>query len=463
MSADGRKARFSVFKLATSSLLALVSCALLAWAARGLRGGRWPADAGALPAPSAAWNGSLVNPVLYMNDYRPLDYAIPEVTLARALQITAGNLGNMVWMHGASVLLRSPSSHSFIRSSLTDPNIPGYGAKVLFLPVANIFPNVSIFERGDRSVTTRSIELTTSAVKAVQGPTLLLGAGSQGAFTLGQFADLEPGTVNRNIDDYHFHKVSLDLLQAISDQGGYIMARGDYTTSILRAHGFKRVISAGCPSLFSNPNPGLGATIASKLADLKQRLDDGLSMRLAITLPPYFKPRLTTLLLRVLSLNPENRLVIQDERDMKTLARAKKLFKRFKIPEFQLTWFTSVAAWEEAMSYFDFVISGRIHGMMASLASAVPGLIIVPDMRVKELAEVMKIPHTTPFQQWLRDIALWSRPAILRGIVDMTHAHFDGAAFDRNRCALYRNYEHVFRELRLEINPELSAICGGFS
>merc|ERR1712014_269937 len=98
-----------------------------------------------------------------------------------------------------------------------------------------------------------------------------------------------------------------------------------------------------------------------------------------------------------------NRIVIQDERDVETLTVAETELG-LVVPAYQKTWFTSQAAWREYMCRHDFVLSGRIHGFMTGLACAVPGFIIAPDMRILELAESMRLPHTDPFQQWVRDL-----------------------------------------------------------
>merc|ERR1739845_143535 len=105
----------------------------------------------------------------------------------------------------------------------------------------------------------------------------------------------------------------------------------------------------------------------------------------------------------------------------------------------QKIFFTSMAAWMEFMTQFDFILGCRIHGTMAGLQTGVPGFIIAPDMRVLEMAEVMKVPFTDVFDERLR------RPGItIAKIINMTN--FDGVAFDRNRCMLYHYYARVFSE-----------------
>ncbi|CAK0862792.1 unnamed protein product [Prorocentrum cordatum] len=71
----------------------------------------------------------LLNPVLYMNDYRPEDYAISGSDLRRAMEVSAGNVGNLIWMHGGWSLLQEPSAHEFIYSSLDDPRLPTFNTK----------------------------------------------------------------------------------------------------------------------------------------------------------------------------------------------------------------------------------------------------------------------------------------------------------------------------------------------
>merc|ERR1712110_733376 len=107
-------------------------------------------------------------------------------------------------------------------------------------------------------------------------------------------------------------------------------------------------------------------------------------------------PKLIGLLLRIVLANSRNRLVIQDNRDLKTLDEARSALGLL-IPSSQHAYFDSVAAWEECVAQFDFSLGGRIHATMTAVASGVPHYIVAPDVRVQELAEVMQIPHTDPF------------------------------------------------------------------
>lgn len=414
--------------------------------------------------PPGGWN----YPVCYMNDYRPQDYTkYGGIGLMDALRYTAGNVGNIVWMHGASLLLKEPLQNPFIHNSwLDDDRLTTYGFKMLYFPVSNIFTNISVCGRPGIEMVRGSpewaIERTAHAVRSVKGPTLFVGAGTNGFFALTDrprlVHDLQPGRVNDTVNQYKLCGVHLNLLKTVTEQKGYILSRGNFTTTVLRRHGFKRVYSTGCPSLFSDPRPGLGLRIHEKLEFLKKRLLTGMlaphSIKVAVGLPPYFKPKMIGLLLKVLLANPLNRLIIQDERDENTLIECKKVLK-LEVPQEQKIFFTSLAAWEEYMTQFDFFLGGRIHGGMTGLQRGVPGFLIAPDMRVLEMAEIMKVPFADVYDERLRKDDL-----TIADIVEMVK--FDGYGFDRNRCVLYRHYEFVFNELRLEINPELAQVCDGY-
>lgn len=440
-------------------LSGMVSCLIMIKVVEGM-GGSSPVDWLSSEVPL-----QLLNPVLYMNDYRPEDYAISGSNLRRAMEISAGNVGNLIWMHGGWNLLQEPSAHEFIYSSLDDPRLPTFNTKGFYFPVANIFGNRSVFERrgaADKKVT---VDRITNAIKLVKGPTLMLGAGSQGFYQPGlsdRYFDLEEGFIDRDISAYVLASPHLDLLEAIREKNGFVLARGNFTTAILQAHGFDRVLNAGCPSLFANPSPGLGAQLESKLTSVRGRLQQGKLVRTVINLPPFYRPNMLKLLLRILLEHGLNRLVIQDERDVETLATAE-MELGLVVPAYQKAWFTSAAAWREYMCRHDFVLSGRIHGTMVGLACAVPGFIIAPDMRVLELAESMQLPHADPFQRWLHDIVAVKPSAALLTIVERTSVDFRADHFDSHRCKMFRLYHRVFNMLGFEIKRSLARLCEGFA
>lgn len=400
-----------------------------------------------------------VNPVLYMNNYIPENYVNTGFNLAKACDITSGNIGNLVWMYGGSILFKMNPVHDFIFSAFGDPNLPIYNAQAFFFPVANILQNSSVFHREGSDSINKTVHRTIESIASVNGPVLLVGVGTQGFYNADHtFYDLEPAKTIEDVSTYHLEKPHMDLLDTIRSRGGFIMARGEYTASVLRSHGFNQVAVAGCPSLFVNPMPKMGVQMALKLANLERRVRKKEYVRIVVTLPPYYKPKIIKLFLVLLLANRQNRLIIQDMRDMQTLKTAETHLK-LTVPSEQIAWFTSVAAWREFMYRFDFILSGRIHGMMLALSTLVPGFVIAPDWRVKELVQSMMLPYADPFQEWLRDLSNLESSSALLNFVSKARTMFDGAAFDKNRCCIYRMYEKIFKEMRFELNPDLAAVC----
>jgi hypothetical protein len=388
---------------------------------------------------------------------------VAGLTLQEACRLTAGNVGNLVWMEGAAAMLSDPMSHRFIRSSFGDKKLDMYGAKAFVFPVANILANRSLCDQPIAVHHFNMMENTLRAVRSVEGPTLLIGVGTQAYFGVEHKAeavyyDLQPGSIQATPQSYRLCQLDQDMLRVVQERHGAVLARGAFTAQVLRAHGFDHVVSAGCPSLLSNRKPGLGRQIQARWEDLKRRLQAGSldrrHVRVAVNLPPYFKPKLLRLFLQILRANPNNRLVLQDQRDEKTLQEAEEEL-RLTVSERQKTFFTSVAAWTEFMSHFDFVLGGRIHGTMMGVHAYTPGFIIAPDWRVLEMAEAMLIPVANVF-----DRRLQGKDVTVADLIDM--ATWDGLAFDRNRCVIYQQYLQIFQGARLELHPELARLCVDF-
>eukprot|EP00968_Pinguiococcus_pyrenoidosus_P014478 scaffold1308_cov247-Pinguiococcus_pyrenoidosus.AAC.7 len=88
---------------------------------------------------------------------------------------------------------------------------------------------------------------------------------------------------------------------------------------------------------------------------------------------------------------------------------------------------------------------------MAAVAAGTPGIVLPIDERVKELAEVMQIPHVAVDEVDGPD-------AILLQVVQKAADAFDAANFEDNRRCIYSTYRDILHELDLEIHPELEAL-----
>ena len=105
------------------------------------------------------------------------------------------------------------------------------------------------------------------------------------------------------------------------------------------------------------------------------------------------------------------------------------------------------------MQDFDFIFGGRIHGTMMGIQQGVPGLILAPDMRVRELSESMKIPFVTPFDKLFLD----PDKLEINDIIEYTD--FQSEVFDQNRCEVSKPYISHFADVGLVSDKSLQELC----
>ena len=142
--------------------------------------------------------------------------------------------------------------------------------------------------------------MTIDAIRKIKGPVLIFGAGTNAYFGpsdhRSRYFDFDVnGAITVKPNDYSLHEKHIELLNVIKSRNGSIFARGSFTTSVLKNHGFRKVINAGCPSLLVNRNTKLGSQIQGNLERVKQRAKERKPLRVAFNLAPFFRPKMVAL------------------------------------------------------------------------------------------------------------------------------------------------------------------------
>ena len=228
-----------------------------------------------------------------------------------------------------------------------------------------------------------------------------------------------------------------------------IGVRGSLTEEALAECGFVEGVEVvGCPSLFINPNPLLGAAIAAnagapeRIAVLAgntawselQPAEARLARLVGKTSGSYIGQHGTGMM--EVTRGEAERLAKEDLRRCRDYICPNMSLDRFK------AWcnahgnlFFSVPAWLEHYRRFDLVVGARLHGVMLALQAGVPALCIAHDARVLELCRTMHVPHVLPAQV--------GRGISLKRLAEL--AAFDADEFDANRralCGKYVNFLH---------------------
>jgi polysaccharide pyruvyl transferase WcaK-like protein len=238
-----------------------------------------------------------------------------------------------------------------------------------------------------------------------------------------------------------------------------ISVRGTRSLEALAHYGFdKHAVVLGCPSLFINPNPELGASIAKRLGRIN---------RIAVAAGHQEWTELATLeasLARIVT-RTGGSYIAQSEFEMMALARADfaqlsradlLACRDYVAPEMDLdefvqwshryaTVFFHVPAWIEHYRHFDFVIGTRIHGVMLALQAGTPALCITHDSRTLEFCQSMGLPYVEASEV--------ARGIDIGDIRDLYK--FDAAEFDRNRRSLGKRYVEFLVQNGLHVSEAL--------
>lgn len=271
----------------------------------------------------------------------------------------------------------------------------------------------------------------------------IVGVGVQGALVQTRHAGRWKAVPKVDIP-----AAALDWLSRIAERAPTaapnIGVRGSLTQEALADRGFVGGVEVvGCPSLFVNPNPHLGAAIAANA---------GTPERVAVLAGNAAWPELQPAEVRLAQLvgKTGGSYIGQHGTGMMEITRgeAERLPKKdllrcrdyicpnMSVEKFK-AWckaygnlFFSVPAWLEHYRKFDLVVGARLHGVVLALQAGVPALCIAHDARVLELCRTMGIPHVLPAQV--------SRGISLKDLAGL--ALFDADEFDANRQALCRKY-----------------------
>ncbi|KAI0566973.1 Polysaccharide pyruvyl transferase [Gracilaria domingensis] len=396
----------------------------------------WPSDGSANDPESKKGSDKeyiIANLVSYPNAHIEYD------NYEDALKDTGKNHGNLVWQFATMNRLVDFTSVTTCNNTRLkcQSEIDLGGKQMMFYrPIANIFDITSTMKFAyERLIVERDGDAL-----------LFVGIGIQQFFQPDiRIDDLNPGEKIRTTPkDFKFSEHALKMLKTLQEHKLPMFVRGQFTLEAARHAGYKYGLSTGCPSLFINQDVHLGRSLEQKYNALKERTGD-YSLKIALNMKPQRK--LTDFFISVLNAYPNSYMYAQTLDDLNQMKKAKIPFSRIKF-------ISDAEEWMDSLREMDVAFGARIHGNMIALGAGIPGFVIAPDHRVLELVERMKIPHTTIYDERLKeglDVAKL-----------ITDIGFSGADFDSNRCGIAKTYNDVFGRYGLPLSrhaQEISTIC----
>jgi drug/metabolite transporter (DMT)-like permease len=341
------------------------------------------------------------------------------------------NRGNMIWQYGATRLI-NPFTTLFLGKESASSST----AVALVLATANA---LRLDEPSEESMSYIDWH------KMVQGwdvPTILLGIGIQKEFS----ADFSPA----DLELFEFQRAQLQEIERRQSRPA-IAVRGNLTSIACENSDVSHCVVMGCPSLTISTLENLGATMDAKWKTTLKKLDNGETIKMALALPALSasmrhegdKKRALHKTVMDLFVNLAKHhdaiVVIQDGSDLHWLEKWPLLKHAHNVS------FDNAEQWFNLTSNVDLVLSGRIHGGMAGIASSAPTLVIPTDLRIRELVDAMLIPSLSAERiNSDMDVATLLRLA-----------NVDFKAFEANRRQRILQYIGILREADLEMNPKL--------
>lgn len=371
---------------------------------------------------------------------------------ARKRVPAAGNVGNYLWQYGGQAIVDMEKADvCSTANSTVCTEERRRKSDVLYIPTANLIHEY----RGEESAKSelKGIGWILRRARWEKKPFIFVGIGSQAEFDSNPAKrDLIPNFVPRTRpSDFHLSPSTKELLGHVVNRSCPILVRGKFTEKILHNHGFTNAVAAGCPSLMLNKNKKMGVTLQRRYEGVASQTNDT-SLKLALNMPPRFLPRLIKFYHTMLQRYPNSVIYLQDERGLKVLEKAEKVLNVTKVPMKRIRFHTDVQQWQDTICKYDAVLGSRIHGSMIAFQCNVPVFIIATDHRVKELADVMKLPHTTVYD-----------PRVNKDTFDfatvLQDEKFNGSSFDKNRCQLAKIYVDKLSPFRIPVASHVRAIA----
>jgi len=254
-----------------------------------------------------------------------------------------------------------------------------------------------------------------------------------------------------------------------SSTASNIYTRGAYTSSQLDKLGITGSLSGGCPSYFTNQEPGLGHKIHKNWTEI------GLPRAISVAAghQAWMKTREIEHQLVSLMMDPiaPGQYVVQSMGEMVKVSRgifdgieenALKGIHNHTVPHYSFEefkqWcrnyvrsFYDVPAWMDSLRRYDLTIGSRYHGVALALQAERMGLTVTIDSRTRELCENTAVPYIAA-EELTAPITRFNLKKLIK---------FDPVAYDKHRSESAAKYLEFLTANKLKPSPFLKRIAAG--
>jgi hypothetical protein len=366
------------------------------------------------------------------------------------LKAVGANSGNLLFQYAATRLIGGKREHiGFSGKSYGDVSV-FRGLDYFVFPAAN-----HLRSDGDW-------KLLTGFLKLIKAPLVVLGLGAQAE----QGAD-----PRKTADALRQNQSVVDLVELFAERAQLITVRGKFSEAVCHELGLTKVMRLGCQSQLINPDPSLGANVARQLAELKEG-DGSARIGLTASAPNELHGWRRNLEEKLFEwIKRSGGLYVQQscedwffngaqghlaELDEGHLAYAHAhIAPAMESDEFlaalraAFRLYFDAGRWIDEIGETDITIGTRIHGNMAALAASRPGILVVHDARVTELATEMHIPQVEG------DAVIGAKDYI----EVLRQVEFDDVAFDSARLEKAARLAKEFERLGIPPSDHLASLA----
>lgn len=368
------------------------------------------------------------------------------------MKAAGANTGNLIFQYSASRLAGGHTEHVGFSGK-------GYGDIDVFRDL-----DYFVFPAANHLRTDGDWTSLASYLALLRVPLVVLGLGAQAEHGANPKATAA---------EVRAHAPAMSLVDVLREKAALITVRGRFSEAVCHELGLKDVIRNGCPSQYINPDRELGRHIGARLAALR---DGDASAQIAVTAsaPNELKGWRRDVEARLVRwLSEDGGLYIQQSCSTDLFDGLAGHLAQGRTPEHVHLYRAlsegggteaSVAAalaktfrmffdarnWFKAIEATDLAIGTRIHGNMAALAASRPGVLVLHDARVAELAEEMHVPRI--------DSDAFLPAGSLKQV--LAAVEFDGDAFDAARLAKSRMLADAFQKIGLPPSKHLLELAG---
>ncbi|MCC7253465.1 polysaccharide pyruvyl transferase family protein [Hyphomicrobium sp.] len=311
---------------------------------------------------------------------------------AELMKAAGANTGNLVFQLASTEIVDGQLEHIGVSGK-------GYGDITVFRGL-----NFFVFPAANHLRADGSWDLLTKFLRSLRVPLVVLGLGAQAA---------HGESPTQTVSEIRSNSSVMDFVDLLKTKTALVTVRGAFTEAVCHELGLRDVLRIGCPSQFINPDVALGQSIARQLAEAKSR--ESFPIAVTASAPNELHGWRRDVEARLFSwLATNGGLYIQQSCETELfngpagLLNGEATYELDRLreqlaPDMPLDIFVSTLArhfrmhfdaraWMEDLSSVSLAIGTRIHGNMAALAASRPGVLVIHDARVGELADEMNVP-----------------------------------------------------------------------